>query len=238
MSGKTANIMKLERRTLKLPGGVLLDLVLCRAGHFCMGSCDDEAGRDTDERRHVVEIGHDFWIGRFPVTQAQWECVMGATTLRIKGGDLPIVNVSFGDCLDFADALGKMVGENVRLPNEAEWEYACRAGTETAYCWGYSPNEGFLPVRLYPVTSCWQNHWGVFGMHGNVFEWCDDWYDVNYGSEANGGKCLDAKRYRIVRGGSWTSSPQDCRSAFRGREEPDSKSYEIGFRICVTNGYK
>lgn len=203
-----------------------------------MGSGGDEVGRDTDERRHVVEIGHDLWIGRFPVTQSQWESVMVGNPSRIKGGDLPIVNVSFADCLAFAKAVGEMVGENVRLPKEAEWEYACRAGTETAYCWGDNPNGGDMPNRLSPVTSCRQNQWGIFGMHGNVFEWCDDWYSANYGTEANAGMCLDAKRYRVVRGGSWASDLQDCRSAFRGREYPDLESYEIGFRICVTGGYK
>ncbi len=237
VSGKTPDTMKPKRRVLKLPGGVLLDLVLCRAGHFCMGSADDELGRDTDEQRHVVSIRRDFWIGRFPITQSQWECVMGGNPSRIKGGDLPIVNVSFADCLAFAKTVGEMVGAEIGLPKESEWEYACRAGTETAYCWGDSADGGDMPCCLSPVTSCWRNSWGISGMHGNVFEWCDDWYDANYRLEAVGGECLDVERYRVVRGGSWTSNPQDCRSAFRGREEPMSRSHEIGFRICMTAFY-
>jgi len=197
-----------------------------------MGSGVGETGRDADERRHSVEVDHDFWIGRFAVTQTQWECVMGVNPSRIKGGNLPIVNVSFQDCQTFVKTVKEAVGENVRLPTESEWEYACRAGSETAYCWGDSHDGGFIPERLSPVASCWQNEWGIFGMHGNSFEWCDDWYYADYAPRGSEIVCVE--RYRVVRGGSWTSDPQDCRSAFRGFEEPGVRSHDIGLRLCVT----
>ena len=226
--------MKQEYKEILLQCGMSLDFVLCRAGSFYMGSGSGEAGRDTDERRHAVAIEHDFWIGRYPVTQSQWECVMGINPSRIKDGELPIVNVSFGDCQAFANAVGEDVGVNVRLPKETEWEYACRAGTETAYCWGDNPGGGIMPTRLSPVVTCWQNQWGISGMHGNVFEWCDDWYDADYGIKTNRRVGFEVERYRVVRGGSWASDPQDCRSAFREREDADFRSHEVGFRICIT----
>ena len=224
--------MKPEDRELTLPNGISFDFVLCRIGRFNMGSGDDEAGRDSDERRHAVAMGHDFWIGKFPVTQSQWECVMGINPSRIKGGDLPIVNVSFGDCLAFATVVGEMVGENVRLPKEAEWEYACRAGTETAYCWGDSSNGGNMPSCLSLVTSCWRNPWGISGMHGNVFEWCDGWYDADYGMESSG-LCFDAKRYRVVRGGSWKDWPERATSSFRVGVVPYFHAADVGFRPVI-----
>jgi formylglycine-generating enzyme required for sulfatase activity len=224
--------VNIESKMLMLPGGISLEVLRCPPGRFLMGSDEGEAGRDSDERLHSVLIEKEFWLGRFPVTQQQWVSVMKSNQSHILGNDLPIVNVSFEDCLAFTRAAGG-VGIEMRLPTEPEWEYACRAGTSTAYSWGNGADGEFDVGHLRLVSQCRMNPWGFFGMHGNVFEWCSDWYDVDYGLGTGEAMRFDAKRYRVVRGGSWASSKEECRSAFRSRELPDFKSHEIGFRVCV-----
>ena len=218
-----------------LPGGISLEILRCPPGKFLMGSDEREIGRDSDERHHAVLINEEFWLGRFPVTQRQWVSVMGSNPSQILGDDLPIVNASFEECLAFTKIAGKLIGAEMRLPTESEWEYACRAGTRTAYSWGNSADGEFDAGHLRLVSQCRMNPWGFFGMHGNVFEWCSDWYDVDYGLGTGEAMRFNVNRYRVVRGGSWMSSKEDCRSAFRSREVPDFKSHEIGFRICCRN---
>ena len=227
--------MNLDSKTLMLPGGISLEILYCPPGRFIMGSDESEPGRDTDEQRHAVQIGNGFWLGKFPVTQKQWMCVMGRNPSRIVGDDLPVVNVSYDECIAFTKRAEKSAGVGMRLPTEPEWEYACRAGTKTAYAWGDGADGKISGRQLLPVSQCYVNALGFFGMHGNVFEWCCDWYDANYGLQTGAGKRFDSERYKVVRGGSWASEARDCRSAFRSREYPDFKSHEIGFRICCDN---
>lgn len=222
--------------TIALSGDVGLDLIYCPPDSFLMGSEESESGRDTDEPRHSVVVERGFWFGKFPVTRAQWFAVMGGEADGDCGGELPVANVSWHDSAEFCKKLSKITERSFRLPTEVEWEYACRAGTITAYSWGDALDgkqancNGEHPCGtsesgpwlrcLTSVGIYAPNPWGFCDMHGNVKEWCADWYDPI------------TRRYKILRGGSWADDAQDCRSAFRDREEPGTKAPQIGFRVC------
>ena len=173
---------------ITLPGGLAMTLALIPPGKFLMGSPESEAGRDTDERQHEVEIARAFYLSVYPVTQAQWRAVMGSNPGHFKGDTLPVETVSWDDCQEFCKQLGAKTGKlfrkyTFRLPFESEWEYACRAGTTTAYAFGdtlSTAQANFNSDRTTPVRKYPANPWGLYDMHGNVWEWCQDWYGENY----------------------------------------------------------
>lgn len=233
-----------KSRRIVLRDDIAVELQYCPAGVFMMGSPESEDGRDSDEWLHRVDISRPFWIGRFPVTNLQWKSVMGAAPSRFDGDTIPCVNVSWDDCNEFLSRLSQKTGERLRLPLEAEWEYACRAGTTTAYSWGDTLNgdrancngerpcgaidKGMNIGRPVAVGGYTANPWGLYDMHGNVREWCADWYKQDYkGTALTRPSC----RYRVLRGGGWRDDAQDCRSAYRDREDPAVRSHDIGFRI-------
>jgi len=224
---------KSEEVSLDLGGGVMLDLVLIRPGKFLMGS---ETAAD-EKPVHEVTISQQFYLGKYEVTQAQWEAVMGSNPSYIKGASLPVEQVSWEDCQLFIEKLnGKGVG-TFRLPTEAEWEYACRAGTTGDYAgdlaelaWYNANSES----KTHPVGTKKPNPWGLYDMHGNVWEWCQDWYGT-YSQE----KQIDPKGAaggsdRVFRGGSWYSSAYGCRSASRLWFWPSLRSFSLGFRLVRT----
>ena len=189
-------------------------------GEFMMG----EKG---NQRR--VTISKEFYLSKFPVTQAQWQAVMGNNPSHFKDDpNLPVEKVSWDDCQQFLNKLNERIGKKLyRLPTEAEWEYACRAGSTGTYCFGdeesklreygwYSENSG---SKTQPVGKLKPNVWGLYDMHGNVLEWCDDWYD-------------DSKTQRVLRGGSWIVSPGYLRCANRGRSDPPGRNFSVGFRFA------
>jgi uncharacterized protein (TIGR02996 family) len=208
-----------------------------------MGSPDTEVGRFDDEDLHRVRITKGLWLGAYPVTQAQWLAVLGHNPSHARGDDLPVEQVSWLDCQQFSTALSKRDDRPYALPTEAEWEYACRAGTTTPNAFG-SVLDGTLAKyngddhdkRTVPVGSYRPNAFGLGDMHGNVLEWCQDWY---VSSLAASGEVVDPVTPEetwcgghVVRGGSYLDGVVRCRSAFRGWDPPDYRHKDIGCRVC------
>ncbi len=219
-----------ELRTLDLGGGVTLDLVSIPAGSFMMGSPENEAERYGDEGpQHRVTISSGFWMGKYEVTQEQWQRVMGSNPSNFKGVKNPVEMVRWTEAKDFC---GKVGG---RLPTEAEWEYACRAGTTGPYAgnldrigWYYE-NSG---STMHPVGQKQANAWGLYDMHGNVWEWCEDGTRT-YTSAAQKDPEGPAGSSRLLRGGGWGDLAGLCRSARRGDIAPATRNIIFGFRLVV-----
>lgn len=212
-----------ERLFVTLPGGAMMEMVWCTPGTFTMGSPEDEEGRDDDEIQHQVTLTKGFWLAKTEVTQKQWRSVMGNNPSRFKGDNLPVECVSWGDCQSFCKKTG------MRLPTEAEWEYACRAGS-----FGRFAANGWINVgQTHPVGQKEPNGWGLCDMHGNVCEWCADCY----GDYPNGGvtdpKGASSGSYRVRRGGSWNGGVDYCRSADRDYNSPSSTISYLGFRPAM-----
>ncbi len=248
-----------RRETLTTPTGI--KFVRVPAGSFLMGSPDDEPGRDADEQQHTVEITRPFWIGACEVTQEQFEGVMGFNPSVIRGADLPVENVSFDEAVEFCRKLSelpaeKSAGRSYRLPTEAEWEYACRAGTKTAYGFGNDLTAGQantreawidwkrkpavqMPSAPKPIGSGKANAWGLYDMHGNVYEWCADWYDRDYytASPKQDPTGPASGEKRVVRGGSHASAREECRSANRMGLPPQVR-LGMGLRVVLVQGDK
>lgn len=231
--------------------------VLIPAGMFTMGSPIEEAYRNPSEIQHPVTITEPFYIQTTEVTVAQWRAVMGRRWLgRKKGTDqMPVVKVSWYDCQKFIDRLERMTGHHYALPTEAQWEYAARAGTTTAYFWGdriecvqamfannpmkydacvagnsaqgLSPG-GPAPVRRYPP-----NAWGLYDMHGNVWEWCQDLFDTYATVSVVDPRETESGKDRVRRGGSWFGPGSACRSANRAYAHPMSRLQNTGFRLIM-----
>jgi len=204
------------------------------AGSFVMGS---DIGED-EKPKHRVTLP-SFKMQTTPVTQEQWEAVMGNNPSYFKGAYLPVEQVSWYDCQQFIQKLNQLdPGRGYRLPTEAEWEYACRAGTTTKYYTGDSESdlasagwyEGNSDKRTHPVGEKVPNVFGLYDMHGNVWEWCEDWYHDSYnGAPTDGSAWLRPRsEHRALRGGACISN---CRSAYRISYYPDDRNVYIGFRL-------
>lgn len=234
--------------TLPLPGGLPLELIKIPAGTFTMGSPDDEMGRQSDEGpMHERTIASPFYLGRFEITQAQWESVMGdnpSTFSRVENAPQhPVERVSWRDAQDFIAKLnlpGNQVVKGVfKLPSEAEWEYACRANSKSRFPWGEDDGFGELvdyawfnsraEGKSHPVGTKRPNPWGLFDMHGNVWEWLEDSFTI-YPSEDRVGVEIDETK-KVIRGGSWFNEPEALRSANRHRHPLDSRQTNLGFRV-------
>lgn len=217
--------------SLDLGGGVMLDLVFIRPGKFLMGS---KKGEDFEKPVHEVTISRPFHLGKYEVTQAQWEAVMGSNPSRSKGAALPVENVSWEDCQKFIEKLNSKGGGTFRLPTEAEWEYACRAGTTgdlagnlDEMAW-YVENSG---NKTHPVGTKKPNAWGLYDMHGNVWEWCQDRY-----GEYGPGKQIDPRGpatgfSRVFRVGCFGDKADLIRSAARSGNSPSYRLHTLGFRL-------
>ena len=221
-----------------------MEFVPIPAGTFWMGSDDDDSDALVDEKpRHEVEILRSFFLGKYPVTQAQWESVMGSNPSKFKGADLPVEMVSWDDVQEFIRKLNAQEGhDRYRLPTEAEWEYACRAGSETAYYFGddkdqledyawYWDSSG---EETRPVGQKKPNAWGLYDMHGNVFEWVRDWYGDYIEDFVRDPEGPRAGEYRVLRGGSWFVYTRFCRSASRSFSKPDTREVNYGFRLALS----
>lgn len=268
-----------------LGNGIMLDMVLIPGGSFMMGSPKDELGRTENESpQHSVTI-QNFCMGKYPVTQAQWRAVaalpqfnkeLEADPSNLKGEQRPVEQVSWYDAVEFCDRLSQHTKRQYRLPSEAEWEYACRAGTTTPFHFGeaitselvncnarssFDDTEGLFDdiqgnfddaskgiyreetteVGSFKVA----NAFGLYDMHGNVWEWClDDWHDNYKDAPTDGSPWFDDNNDKLsqktgktfLRGGSWFSNPGSCRSAYRNDYSRKDHYYLIGFRIVCAAG--
>ena len=239
--------------TLNLGGGVTMDLIQIPAGTFQMGTNDtDDSWLEHSRPVHTVTISQPFYMGKYEVTQAQWRAVMGTEPWSGQSYTIDQDNaagsyLSWDDAQAFCAAVQSQTGYAVRLPSEVEWEYACRAGTSTKYYFGddesqlsnyawwygnaYNVGEGYA----HAVGQLLPNDFGLYDMHGNVGEWCEDrWHDNYTGAPADGSAWTDGSSLsRVIRGGSWLNIVYFCCSASRSLGTPDSRYISYGFRLSL-----
>ncbi len=223
-------------------------------GVFMMGSAIKEKGRYDREDQHQVTLSKGFWLAETTVTQVLWQAVMKQNPGRFKGEQRPVEHISWEDCKAFIEQLKQLYPDiNLRLPWEAEWEYACRAGTNSVFNFG---DELTLDQVNYNghwdafefaddakreatnVKSYACNDWGLYDMHGNVWEWCEDVWQDNLDNESvtdpwNQPLLAETGAERVIRGGSWSYHGRDVRSAFRSRCSPDERIVNLGFRLAL-----
>lgn len=257
-----------------LGNGIMLDMVLIPAGSFMMGSPEDELERsDNESPQHSVTI-QNFCMGKYPITQAQWKAVAALPQVNIelkadpsnfKGDQRPVERVSWYDAVEFCDRLAAHTKRQYRLPSEAEWEYACRAGTTTPFHFGEtittdvanykgtdndykiddegrkwlgSYGRGPKGIYLEETTEVGNfgvaNAFGLYDMHGNVWEWCQDTWHSSYNEAPTDGSAWiddDNNNSLVMRGGSFITNPRNCRSAFRTMNNPDNRINIFSFRV-------
>ena len=237
--------------TYTISDGVTLEMMPCPAGSFTMGSLADEEGRSDDEKPHRVTLTKPFLIGKYEVTQAQYKAVMGKNPSDFRGDDRPVESVNWHEAVAFCSRLNEITegkrpqGYKFTLPTEAQWEYACRAGTATAFCYGnsldsdmanfdgnypYNAEKGKYREKTVSVGSFRPNAWGIYDMHGNVREWCLDRYG-KYGGDETDPTGPSTGRGYVRRGGSWSSHARSCRSALRSRGV--IRNSDLGFRLAL-----
>ncbi len=235
----------------KITNSLGMEFIYIEPGRFMMGSPAGEPHRQDDEQQHAVILAKGYWLGTTEVTQAQWNALMGPNLCYYKGDKLPIETVTWFDAALFCKRLGKKEEKAYRLPTEAEWEFACRAGTTTAFSFGdvittdqvnfdgrvntYGVDEPgefkhtITAVRTYPA-----NPWGFYDMHGNVEEWCSDWYGPYDAEEVTIDPAgPDAGKERVLRGGSWLDYQKYARSGKRNKNRPSTSHYSYGFRVVM-----
>ena len=245
---------KIEKPAEPRPGEKIsnsfgMEFVYLNAGIFTMGSPDSEPGRKNDENQYKVTLTKGFYLQTTEVTQGQWKAVMGSNPSYCKecGENSPVERVSWHDVKEFIRKLNQMEGVNkYRLPTEAEWEFACRAGSTTAFSNGEITELGCVQDstpdaigwycgnsngKTHPVAQKKPNAWGLYDMHGNVYEWCRDWAGNYPSASATDPKGPSKGSYRVLRGGSWDSKSKNCRSAHRGYYVPDQRDDRLGFRL-------
>jgi formylglycine-generating enzyme required for sulfatase activity len=225
------------------------EMVVVPAGEFWMGSKDGE-GYDSERPRHKVTIPKPFAVGCYAVTFDEWDAAVAAGGVTYKPSDQgwgrgrrPVINVNWNDAHAYIEWLSSKTGKRYRLLSETEWEYCCRAGTPPPYSFGgkesdldryawYSANSGY---KTHPVGEKLPNEWGLHDMHGNVWEWCEDWWHGDYHNAPGDGSAwtTPGSGYRVLRGGSWLYSPQVLRAARRSDITPDFRINNIGFRVAA-----
>ena len=236
-----------------LGNGIILEMTSIPAGEFIMGSPEyEESHENTESPQHQVKVA-SFYMGTFLITQAQFRAIMNASPSCMVGEDHPVECVSWNAVVEFCTLLSQKTGRNYRLPSEAEWEYACRAGTKTSFHFGNAINtdlanydgryiyrsgaKGEYRQTTTPIGTFPPNAFGLYDMHGNVWEWCQDiWHDDYTGAPINGSAWEGGRSsiYRVLRGGSWYGYPWYCRSAARGRGKQGDWKLYYGFRVALT----
>jgi formylglycine-generating enzyme required for sulfatase activity len=245
-TGGSANTGSVDRQPGKvMTNSIGMKLVYIQPGEFQMGSND---GGNFENPLHTVKITKGFYMGVYEVTQEQYQKVMGTNPSNFKGEDnLPVEAVSWDNAFEFCKKLSQKEGKTYRLPTEAEWEYACRAGTTTKFSFGddesqlgdyawYIQNSG-MNMKTHPVGEKKPNAWGLYDMAGNVWEWCQDWYAKDWYSKGPAENPLNEsygdKNSRVIRGGSWGGGSVLCRVSIRGSYGPILRSDYIGFRVVL-----
>ncbi len=255
-SGSITNRRNQEAQyfTQDLGNGVTLDMVQIPEGTFTMGSpAEEEERKDDEEPQHQVTVP-GFFMGKYEVTQAQYQVIMGKNPSYFQDKKRPVDNVSWHDATEFCNQLSQKTGRTYRLPSEAEWEYACRAGTTTPFYFGETITTELANYNgKYPYASAPEgkyrkettdvgifppNAFGLYDMHGNLWEWCQDTSHKNYqGAPIDGSAWIgNDNRNRIMRGGSWSSPPEVCRSAIRSHVASGTTFGHVGFRVCMVLG--
>jgi eukaryotic-like serine/threonine-protein kinase len=233
----------------KLGDGLPLEMVKITGGNFEMGSKkSEEKSEPCEQPRHQVKVS-GFYMGKYPITQAQYQVVMGENPSFIKGANLPVETVFWSDATKFCIKLSKLTGHSYRLPSEAEWEYACRAGTSKPFYFGktistdlvnyagdYSYGDGKKGENRKTTTAVGSfpaNAFGLYDMHGNVWEWCADQWHPNYMDAPVDGSAwiVTGTKGHVIRGGSWNYVPWLCRSA--SRLEYNHRLVNVGFRVVL-----
>jgi formylglycine-generating enzyme required for sulfatase activity len=235
-----------------LGSGVTLEMMPIPMGKFLMGSPSNELGRnDNEDPRHQVEIREPFYLGKYLVTQGQWQQIMGNNPSSFKNGDLfPVDFVSWKDCQKFIKKLNAKTKKTYRLPSEAEWEYSCRAGTETPFYFGETLStevanydgyhiygngqKGEYRKETTEVGSFPANGFGLYDMHGNLWEWCEDDYVNNYNEPRTQKAYKRTSIIKVLRGGSWNFNPTFCRSADRIGGNAVFSNFVRGFRLALS----
>jgi formylglycine-generating enzyme required for sulfatase activity len=226
--------------------GKKVKLVYISPGEFMMGSPDSEKDRGSDEGpQHHVRISKGFYMSVTEVTQGQWKAVMGSepSSFQLNDDNLPVDSISYTDAVEFCCKLSQKEGKGYRLPTEAEWEYACRAGTTTRFYFGdrdsqlsdYAWHAGNSRRKTHTVGQKKPNAFGLYDMHGNVRELCSDWYDEGYYSQspADDPKGSSTGKKRVLRGGCWYDDAGYCRVATRHYVSLVYSGYDIGFRLVL-----
>ncbi len=244
-AAETAQLVPPDRHPATYVNSINMEFIRVPSGSFFMGSQEHEDGSSKEKPRHKVHISKPFYLGKYEVTQEQWMAVMGGINpSNFLSPNHPVDEVSWHDVQIFIKKLNENEkGHLYRLPTEAEWEYAARAGSETAYCYGDDPKgikldqyawyEFNSAQTSHPVGRLRPNAWGFYDMHGNVAEWVQDLYDKEYyaGSPKENPKGAARGRKRVIRGGSWINQAYACRSAARGYYSADYTDSDFGFRI-------
>jgi formylglycine-generating enzyme required for sulfatase activity len=221
--------------------GIDMKFVWIPPGNFLMGSPKEETSRGN-ETQHKVTLTKGFYMGVYPVTQAQYKAVMGKDPSQFKGEkSLPVHGVTWDDCQEFIKKLREKDKKSYRLPTEAQWEYACRAGTKTPFYFGEMITtdqanyaKGKERGKPMPVGSFPANTFGLYDMHGNVRQFCQDWYGEYPQTEVVDPEGPKSGEYRVLRNGSYHRGSESCRSANRNGREPEFRDGDVGFRICFS----
>ncbi|HRR09965.1 MAG TPA: SUMF1/EgtB/PvdO family nonheme iron enzyme [Rhodothermales bacterium] len=246
----TAPALPIAAGQSQFTNSIGMKFVKIAAGSFMMGSPESDKDAHSDEKpQHRVRITKDFYVGQYEVTQAEWEAVMGSNPSHFKGATRPVERVSWEEAQAFIQKLNEKEGtSSYRLLTEAEWEYAARAGSTTRYSWGNEIGVNKANCdgcgsrwdnkETAPVGSFAANAWGLYDMHGNVWEWVQDWYQSDYYGKSPSSDpsnlTQNSNTFRVLRGGSWFFIPRDLRAANRGIAHPTYRGYDIGFRLAKT----
>ncbi len=233
-----------ESLALDLGRGVKMEFVLIPAGSFVMGS---DSGLEDERPAHTVTISRPFFLGKYQITQQQWEAVMGSNPAAFKGPQNPVESVGWTDCQAFLQKLNDKFaarGMTFDLPSEAQWEYACRAGGKGKFTFGDDENRladhawfrGNAGGQTHPVGVKQPNAWGLYDMHGNVCELCADWYARDYyrQSPAADPTGADSSYHHVIRGGCFDDAASNCRASYRNMNDPSDRNHNVGLRVmCV-----
>ena len=240
---------------VEVTNSIGMKLALIPAGEFMMGSPREEVAEliekysfvkalvEAEQPQHRVRITKAHYLGVTEVTQAQYERVMGTNPSNFKGAQLPVEQVSWEEAVEFCRKLSAQEGRTYRLPTEAEWEYACRAGSTTKWCFGdkesalgeYAWYGDNTDLKTHPVGEKKPNAWGLCDMHGNVLEWCSDWYGAYTEAAVSDPTGATAGSSRVLRGGGWVRDPRGCRSASRISDTPGYRLVSLGFRVASSS---
>ena len=229
--------------SIPVKDGISIDMVKVEAGTFMMGATSEMKDPYSDKKPvHQVTLTNDYYMGKYEVTQALWQAVIGSNPSNFKGDNLPVETVNWNDCQEFISKLNSLTGRKFRLPTEAEWEYAARGGKKSrGYQYSGSRKisdvawyEGNSRSKTHPVGRKQANELGIYDMSGNVWEWCSDWYGSYSSSSQTNPMGSDSGAKRVRRGGSWCHIARICRSSYRSGDAPDCRGLYLGLRLALS----